>query len=978
MKRNTLFGLGIAGLLILGFWIYQSGFEPKPRSGKTTATGSKETKSPPEALSTSSPAHPPSDSGKNTEEGDQPGSISGTVCLKATGAPVAGVPVQARNRKTEEQFESALVHTDEKGSYTLTGIPIGRVLCLVAEASSTELYVAPEDDRVVFLEPGETVKTGVDIKLSQGKPGIVAGIVVGRTLFFQTPDDPTSETSWRKNYERKKDIALPEIHISMESFPLRECKATAITDQEGRFRIENVRSGMYHVRPEIPKGAASLLDGDKSILITLVEPPAGMGWKPENRPDPEKLEFCFRMDGVMIEGNVRDPQGNPITGAEITITSHYRKDRSGTSIEDRRMGTVLSNAQGGFRFENLPAFDLGDAERYIGSGDYGWEYHLECKAQGYCTTLTIVPPYSPGLIQAALIQAENLLKIIPAERAQGVKYPEIKLPSGKGNVIGGVDLVLSPVGSISGRVVDQEGNPILSFAEQREAPTRIVLRGQEDILQEKTENPSARPSRIPEPVELDANSCFKFEDVPPGRYFFSVGMTHRSVLTEVQAKNEVLVFQEGETVQDLKVVVETIRERGNIVGHVVDALTGEPVDELTVEFFQQDNTSEGNRRKGWGFTRQLQGDQVINECDLPVGDFTINSLAAGKFMLKISAPGYELIQPEMEVVAGQTTEQTFRLGEGAGLRGRVVDAETKEPVEHFSVKITHAEGEKKGEPLEGKVRKNKEKKGEFLLTGIPAGRLSVKVTEGSGNSNGSSIPGSGYGMGGASESSGRLSGAEEVEIVTGNITERTFPLYRRGFLTGRIEVNGEPSRSAYLSVKKPESARPEMLMIQNVQDDYKSDGLEKGDYRILAQITQYTCGFQEGTRIRFYGRANVTIEAGKETRQDFRLQGNGTIRGSFKAPNRDFSWSILLLEGSATTCDSMDLFENVKICTTAEDLQKGDRYEIRYLAPGTYTLVARYGAQQSGRPSGSEKGQEKMQVVTLTDGQALTVDFEFP
>ncbi len=973
MRRKVLSAVGVAVLLILGVWVWQSGLDSKPRSEKVvTAADANAESSTETALQTS---HSPTPSGpeENREDQNQSGSVSGTVRLKATGAPVARAVVQARNRKGEEPFESALVYTDEQGSYTLTGLPVSRVLRFAVTPPILDLYVAIQDIRGSSFKPGETEKTGVNILLSEGRAGTIAGRVVGRTHTFQTPDDPTSATSWLENYERKNDIALAGVQISVVGYS-GECEATAVTDQAGRFRIENIRPGPYGVRAATPKGAAFFPEGEKSITITFVDLP-GRSRQSEKWPDPEKLEFCFRMDGVSIEGNVRDPQGNPIAGAEITaLYQHERNDSGYPQTETTKMATTLSNTQGQFRLDNLAAFDLGDALYYVKEGKSVNNFQLECAAQGYCAIKTLLPPYPVGLIEAAMVQEENLLKLLPAERTKDSKFADVKYPDGEGNSITGVDLILSPVGSISGRVVDREGNPIQSLVEQREAPTRIALVVEEELLQKKIVSPSDRPVRIPKPVELDGNSCFKFEGVPPGRYFFNVGMTHLSVLTEVRAINEVLVFQEGETVQDFNIVVETIRERGDVVGHVVDALTGEPVDELTIEFFQQDNTSDGNRRKGWGFTRQLQGDQVINECDLPVGDFTINSLTAGEFMLKISAPGYEPIQPEMEVVAGQTTEQTFRLGEGAGLRGRVVDAETKEPVENFSVRITHAEGEKKGEAIEGKVRKDKERKGEFSLTGIPAGLLSVEVTEGSENSYGSSIPGSGYGVGGVSESSGRLSGAEEVEIVIGSITERTFPLYRRGFLTGRIEVNGVPSRSAYLSVKKSESAPPEMLMIQNIEDGYKSYGLEKGDYRVLAQITQYTCGFQEGTRIRFYERAHVTIKAGKETRQDFKLQGNGTIRGSFKAPNRDFSWSILLLEGSVTTCDSMDPFENVKICATAEDLQKGDRYEIRYLAPGTYTLFARYPSQLSGESPMTEKSQ----TVTLTEGQALTVDFEFP
>jgi cytoskeletal protein RodZ len=177
MRKDILFGLGLAVLLILGFWGWQSGFEsgnklPKP----STSPRVRETSEEREAPSVPSPIPSATDSKQNGS-----GSVSGTVrlkssqppvegavSLKSTQPPVAGAVVQARN--TEKKFESDLVSTDEKGSYTLTGLPTGIRLYLIHVEGPTEEYYQDRGGVAFSLKPGEQ-RTGVNLKLSQGQPG---------------------------------------------------------------------------------------------------------------------------------------------------------------------------------------------------------------------------------------------------------------------------------------------------------------------------------------------------------------------------------------------------------------------------------------------------------------------------------------------------------------------------------------------------------------------------------------------------------------------------------------------------------------------------------------------------------------------------------------------------------------------------------------------------------------------------------------
>jgi hypothetical protein len=115
-------------------------------------------------------------------------------------------------------------------------------------------------------------------------------------------------------------------------------------------------------------------------------------------------------------------------------------------------------------------------------------------------------------------------------------------------------------------------------------------------------------------------------------------------------------------------------------------------------------------------------------------------------------------------------------------------------------------------------------------------------------------------------------------------------------------------------------------------------------------------------------------EKGEETRQDFEFRENASLSGTFRAPDRNLYWQIAVLKGQQTSFDRIRLGEDENYRALATGMEKGDRYEIRFLEPGTYTLFATLGKDYASKTPVAEKSQ----TVTLTEGQALTVDFEFP
>ncbi len=942
MKRNILVGLGVVVLLTLGFWGYQSELRSKPEGTNLPETPAKEPwqKAGDSSVQPSIPLAPALEKRPKTEW--LPGSISGTVRLKTTGAPVAGVVLQVRKDVHVNQrdgkvlshtfFESVLVTTDEKGSYTLTGIPPGMDLRLrYVEGPSPDLYVFDGNCPNAVIRPGET-KTGVNLKLSQGTAGTIAGIVIGRKVDYRNLDDVTSETESSDEFIQDEDTPLPGITVTLSS-DNGERKTTVVTDQAGNFRFENIRPDSYKVRPDFPQGAA--LFPDQALLLNY-------SYNIWTKPIWDGIEFVFRMDGVSIEGRVMDPQGNPIAGAEITAFNAAKNTQenisNGIAGTLHQMASVLSNAEGKFRLENLAAFNLGDGLDYLRHGRYCWEFQIQCKAKGYRMEQTALPPYPNALLKAALEFDEYKMKTDKKENFTP-DYADVKLPSGEGNVITGVDLVLVPAGSISGRVLDSRGNKILSPEEEQSSSTRISLVSVEVSSGSQIQETNHKPFIIPDPVFIGMGSRFHFENVPAGRYFFDIQMRQDGV--RMRARNGAVAIKEGETIQDLNLVVESREERGNVVGHVMDVLTGQPVSALSIKVLRVESPSEPKPQRGY-----------VQTAGRPEGTFTIAQISSGKATLKISAPGYAPLQTDIEVPANEILEQTFQLEAGSGLLGMVMDAETKEPVEKFDVKITQTEGEGKGKPVEGQVLMDRNTKGRFSILGLSAGRVTVEI----GNVR------------------DRSTEVVEIEIPEGERIEQTFLMKQRGFVTGRVRVNGKEYKGNIRIVREDGIEERDQTIETDEQGEYKSKELNLGEYQMSASVI-HECGFQKDTKVLVYDRAEVQVESGKETRQDFDFNGSASIQGTFKAPDRNPNWYVFVLEGAVENCDPVRVQREKNTRAVVIGLEKGDRYEIPTFPPGTYTFFACL-AQREDLKILVKK--EQKQVVTLTEGQALTVDFEFP
>ncbi len=99
-----------------------------------------------------------------------------------------------------------------------------------------------------------------------------------------------------------------------------------VFDDEGRFVLEDVRPGEFTVSVLAPEGVASrslrLDDGDVAEITFDLEP-----W-------------------AMLRGRVVDPQGSPVPGASVDVSSEAGR-------AEGREGAVMTDAEGGFTLDGL-------------------------------------------------------------------------------------------------------------------------------------------------------------------------------------------------------------------------------------------------------------------------------------------------------------------------------------------------------------------------------------------------------------------------------------------------------------------------------------------------------------------------------------------------------------------------------------------------------------------------------------------------
>lgn len=206
-------------------------------------------------------------------------------------------------------------------------------------------------------------------------------------------------------------------------------QTTAKTDADGKFSLENLPSGSYYLRPEIPgfvfpneKDTKSFGYEGKQIVLEAGE-------------NLENADLKL-VRGAIITGKLNDGEGKPLISEQIRLQTFNEKSEKTYARYDYYAGQGLTDDRGVYRFYGLKA------------GKYLVSFGLDAKKGGINETNGVTKKSYYALIYYPSVQSEKDAKIV--ELNVGETAENIDLRTGK----------KSPAFTISGMLYDEEtGKP---------------------------------------------------------------------------------------------------------------------------------------------------------------------------------------------------------------------------------------------------------------------------------------------------------------------------------------------------------------------------------------------------------------------------------------------------------------------------------------------------------------------------------------
>jgi hypothetical protein len=221
------------------------------------------------------------------------GTVQGTVTSTVTGAGIAGASVVlSANRSTRYETTS-----DASGHFKITGLAPGNYRTTVEKDG----FSSPPPDLAFFANSGLRIGSGTDpvkVELKLTPLNTILGRVLG-------PD------------------GKPAAGVEVSLYP----NITAnlpVTDQEGRFTLEEIRPGSYTLmaKPSANAQPEEARDGTRTAIVPTYYPSVVDQSLAQQIVSPGEGSYEIRMRTApvhRVSGIVLDEEGNPVPGAELTL-----------------------------------------------------------------------------------------------------------------------------------------------------------------------------------------------------------------------------------------------------------------------------------------------------------------------------------------------------------------------------------------------------------------------------------------------------------------------------------------------------------------------------------------------------------------------------------------------------------------------------------------------------------------------------------
>lgn len=300
-------------------------------------------------------------------------------------------------------------------------------------------------------------------------------------------------------------------------------------------------------------------------------------------------------------------------------------------------------------------------------------------------------------------------------------FPGRTLNVGKGETVENIELQLKRGAVITGRVSDENNEPIAETVVQlQRVGDRIPLR--QNMLSFDMHR-------------TDDRGVYRIYGLPPGKYQVSVGLPVRNDVfssqstrafieqtfhpdTTEQSQAKVIEVEEGQVATDVDIRIAKMKNSYEVSGRVVDAQTGQPVVNANLAFGSIHPTT--GRIAGWasgGYRTDANG------------EFQLLGLRSGKYEVFIRSSGdkdeYYSVPEQLEVANSDLANIEIRAFRGATISGWAIIEGTTDPAilaKRPQIRvgtINEAPALFHASQRSAQVKAD----GSFQLTGVPAGKM---------------------------------------------------------------------------------------------------------------------------------------------------------------------------------------------------------------------------------------------------------------
>ena len=602
------------------------------------------------------------------------GRVTGHVTDK-DGNPIAGARVMASDM-ADKQKEAV---SQEDGLYLLSGLQAGaRKVSVTVTAKG---FARNRSDVQV------TLNREVELNFEMEPTGIVSGVVVN------SDNDPIANA--RVMVKKRQS----------ENSGVAQTVGTGFTDRQGRYRIADVEAGAGLT---IQAKKAEYLESEPADVVLVSGGSSDL--------DPIVMTL-----GGAITGRVVDAAGTPVKGCMVSV--RFEGD---TDLEMQGNPSGTTGVQGTFQIKGLEAATVDlvvKAPRHLPFEQKGVEVregerHVVADIvlqQGNSVSGVVLDGSNNPIVGASVVATdftEGLTELTSTTDAQGrftvdrilsddqvgleVSHPEYSKYSVDAVKIGTNDLsvVLGDLARISGKVLGDDGEPIVAFT-----------------VQPQYQSERRDPRKDIKPKTFSGESgTFEFKGVSAGTYNVQISAPSYSAVTL-----ENVSVGEGESV-DLGDI--GLKVGGIVYGQVIDQASGSPVNRARVQIVQGRSRFAKAPRNDTPVSSAERNPTQFTDAD---GRFRFSGLKDGNLSLRVSLSGYvtQKIDSVNPALASSSQDLVISLSPGGDIAGQVLDAAGK-PKARMPVYLM-------GDDSSSNQQTSTDREGRFRFAGVPGGTFTVKA-----------------------------------------------------------------------------------------------------------------------------------------------------------------------------------------------------------------------------------------------------------